>query len=229
MKPPKINTKKIQLDKTESSILTITVVATVITIFCLFSVKALIGQAAYQRRVINARHKSTQLLREDIKNANTLITQYNNVFLGSSPENIIGKAVEANNPNPVPPNGNNGQIVLDALPTAYDYPATLTSVSNILTNNGIGSQAISGTDQSTSVNSAPTSNPQPGKIDLTVNGNGSYGSIMNLIKDLERSIRPYDISQLTLNGNQATISATIKMTTYYQPAKNLSITSKEIK
>ncbi|HVO86107.1 MAG TPA: hypothetical protein VMT23_00025 [Candidatus Binatia bacterium] len=231
---PKLNTKALQINKQQSSMMIIVAVATVITVFSLISAKTLLGQAAYQRRVINARHSSAQQLNDDIKNANTLVTQYNNVFIGTSDQNIIGhinhstEVVNGQTIVTAPPDGDNGRIVTDALPTLYNFPALLTSVSKILSDDSIGSPSIGGTDQSTTADNSPSDKPAPIKIDLTISGSGTYSGSEKLIKDLERSIRPFDVTHLTLTGNESNLTVDLNVSTYYQPAKTVNITSKEI-
>lgn len=225
---PNLKSKSIKMDKAQSTILGIVVGAIIVTVFCLTSVKVLVGQALYQQRVINARNASVKQLNEDISDAGKLSTQYNSVFLGSDGENIIGgKSVSSDGA--VPPDGDNGKIVLDALPTTYDFPALLTSLSKVMSADGIGSQSIGGTDQATSVDSSPTYNPQPAAINLTVSGSTTYNGSKQLLNDLERSIRPFDVTHLTLSGNESNLTISMDLTTYYQPAKTLSIPSKEIK
>ncbi|MDB5161275.1 MAG: hypothetical protein JWO96_655 [Candidatus Saccharibacteria bacterium] len=224
----KFSSKALKLSKDQSALMGTVAAATVISVFSLVSIKALAGQVIYQGKVISARHNSAKQMKANISNANTLVTQYNSVFLGSSPDNIIGGKNDSST-SAVPPNGNNGRIVLDALPTVYDFPALLTSMSKVLTNNGIGSQSIGGSDQSSTVKSDPTGNPQPANIDLTVSGTGTYKDTARLIKDMERSIRPFDITHLAINGNESSLTIDLNLTTYYQPAKTLSITSKEIR
>lgn len=231
----KLDTKALQIDKAQSKIIGVIVISTIITIFCLVSTKALIGQAMYQRRVVNARHTSAQNLNNDVKNANTLVAQYKDVFIGKSSENVIGgrnknsETAGGSVVSTVPPDGDNGRIVLDALPTTYDFPALLTSISKLLSSDGISSPAIGGTDDASTVQSAPTGSPSPSKIDLTISGTGTYTTVEKLINDLQRSIRPMDISHLTLTGNESSLTVNLNLTTYYQQAKTLNITGKEIK
>ncbi len=225
---PSLNAKSFQMDKTQSTILGIIVAATVISVFCLTSAKVLLGQAFYQQRVIKARNDSVKQLNTDVTDAKTLSSQYNTVFLGTDPQNIIGGSATAGD-NATPPDGNNGKIVLDALPTTYDFPALLTSLSKILGADGVGAQSIGGSDQSTAVNSAPTYNPQSATINLTISGASTYSGAKKLLGDLERSIRPFNVTHLTLNGNESNLVISLNLTTYYQPAKTLSIPSKEIK
>jgi hypothetical protein len=220
-----ISTKSLQIDKNQSAILIAVIVATIICVFCLTSAKVLFSQAMYQRRVINARNSSAKQIEEDINNANALKNQYNSVFLGSDSENIIGGSVQGTQPH----DGDNGKIVLDALPTTYDFPALLTSVSNLLNADGVGTQSIGGSDQSSTFNSDPTYNPQVQKVNLTVSGATTYDNAKRLVTDLERSIRPFDVTHLTLTGNESNLTLALDLTTYFQPAKSLSIPSKEIK
>ena len=223
-----LNSKSLQLDKTQQSILGAVVGATIVTIFCLTSAKVLLGQALYQQRVINARNSSVKQLNDDIKGAGTLSSQYNSVFLGSDGENIIGGNSSASD-TAVPPDGDNGKVVLDALPTTYDFPALLTSMSKLLGNDGVGAQSIGGTDQAITIDSSPTYSPSPSPINLTVSGTSTYSGSKQLLTDLERSIRPFDVTHLSLSGNQSNMVVSMDLTTYYQPAKTLTIPSKEIK
>ncbi|MBI2589283.1 hypothetical protein HYW35_03750 [Candidatus Saccharibacteria bacterium] len=223
-----LSKKRLQIDKTQSRMLIVIALSTVVIVFCLVSAKALLARATYQNRVINARHAAIKQIEQNIKNANTLVTQYNDVFVGTNPTNIIGGKNDPS-PNALPPDGDNGRIVLDALPISYDFPALLTSVSKILANNSIGGPAIGGSDQSSAVNSDPSAHPSPAKIDLSISGGGSYQGAQTLIKDFERSIRPFDITKLSLSGSESSLAITIGLNTYFQPAKSLMITSKEIR
>jgi len=223
-----VNPKALQISKEQSTLMAIVATATVITVFCLMSSKALLGQAAYQRRVINARHQSANQLNSDIDNANNLANQYNNVFIGKDSQNIIG-GINDSKYNSFPPNGDNGNIVLDALPKVYDFPALLTSMSVLLSENSIGSPSIGGTDQSTTLSNSPSGKPTATPIDITVSGTGTYQASEQLVKTLESSIRPFDVTHLSLGGSGKSLSIDLDLTTYYQQAKTVNITSKEIK
>ncbi|HET7528799.1 MAG TPA: hypothetical protein VFJ84_01035 [Candidatus Saccharimonadales bacterium] len=229
MKKPNVNvsTKSLQIDKAQQKMLGIVMAATVVTIFCLTGSKVLVGKAMYQQRVISARNSSATQLSNDVADAKTLTTQYKDVFIGSDSVNIIGG--NANITSSSSQDGDNGKIVLDALPTTYDFPALLTSLSNMLGSDGVGVQSIGGTDQSTTITSDPTYNPQTQKIDLTISATSTYNGANRLLKDLERSIRPFDVTHVSLSGDQGNMVINLDLTTYYQPAKTLIIPSKEIK
>jgi hypothetical protein len=226
----KVNAKstRIKLDKAQSSMMITVAIATVLTVFCLMGSKTLLSQAAYQHRVIAARSASIKQVKSNIANANSLATHYNEVFEGNSPANIIGGR-NINSDQAQPPDGDNGTIVLHALPPSYDFPALLTSISKILSAHAFSDQSITGTDQSGDFKNDPVTNPAPTEIDLSVSGASTYDNAQQVIKDFERSIRPFDITKLSLSGNQGNMTVAFDLATYYQQAKTTALTSKEIK
>lgn len=224
----KISTKHLQIDKAQSTIVLVIAAATIVTVFCLVSSKALLSQAAYQRKVLSETNQTKDKLEANIKAADSLVDNYKNVFIGKSPSNIIGGR-NTDDPGAKPPDGTNNRIILDALPTSYDFPALVTSVAFILTNANMTNPNIAGTDQSSEISSAPLANPQPVPINISVSGSSSYANVQQLIKDFERSIRPFDVMSITLSGGESMMQVNMNMNTYFQPAKDLSVVEKEVK
>jgi hypothetical protein len=216
-----------QIQKAQTSLFIVVVVACMISIFCLTSAKVLLSQGAYQLHVLNARHQAVKQLNDNIKAANQLVDQYNNVFENSGPLNVIGGKNDSG-ANAVPPDGDNARIVLDALPTSYDFPALVSSLSKILNSDNVQNISIGGTDQSATADNAASAAPHPVNIDVPVSGSASYADLQKLINDLERSIRPYDITNLQLSGTNASMTFSLQMNTYYQPAKSLTVTNKVV-
>lgn len=215
-------------DKDKLNLAAIIIGAAVTSLFCLGGVKGLLSQAAYQSKVLKARSGALKQLNDDKAALSTLNSQYENVFQGKDPANIIGGR---NDPSPtaVPPNGDNTTIVLDALPVNYDFPALLASISKLMANNNIAGPSIGGSDQSGGSETPASSAPQPTPVPLTLGGTSSYGNIRNFIRDLERSIRPFDVTNLQLNGSGSTINFSLQVNTYYQGTKTLGITSQEVR
>jgi hypothetical protein len=212
-----------QVKDTQSGMYIIVGLATVVTIFCLFSAKSLLSQGAYQRDVINQRNKAVKQLNDNIKNADQLKSQFTNVFENTGPANMIGGKND-NSPNAVPPDGDNARIVLDALPSSYDFPALVTSLAKILTTDNIGNPSIGGSDSSTSISNKPSATPQTTSIDVPISGSTNYAGLQKLMADLMRSIRPYDITSLQVSGSEAQMNFNLKMNTYFQPPKSLDVT-----
>lgn len=221
----KIPSKHLQIEKANSRIMAVVAVASVVTIFSLMSAKTMVSQINHQRHVLSARSDAVKQLKKNNEVAANLET-YFDAFNSANP-NMIGGI--ANNASTGPADGDNARITLDALPSVYDYPALVTSLEKILKDEQLTGITITGTDQSDSLSSEPTAQPSPAKIEITISGTGNYASIQNVIKDLERSIRPFDMVVLELQGDEAKLQMTAKVITYYQPAKSLETGTKEVK
>jgi hypothetical protein len=194
----------------------------------LISTKALLSQGSYQRHVINERHKAIKQLKTNITNAHQLVDNYQNVFENSGPANVLGgKNVKSTTA--APPDGDNARIVLNALPSGYDFPALVSSLTKILGSDNIQSPSVGGSDQSDSATKDPAVSPQPISIDAPISGTTDYAGLQKLIHDLQRSTRPYNISSLQISGTNNSMSFNMQLTTYYQPPKSLDITQKVIK
>src|SRR3990167_9374292 len=150
-----LKTKKLQISQAQSSMLLIMAGAVVISVFSLVSTKRLWSQSVFQRHVVNARRDAAKQLSDYLTSANQLVTRYNTIFANEeNPTNVLGGR-NTNNSKVLPPDGNNARIVLDALPSNYDFPALVSSVSQILSNNLISSPSIGGSDQSSTINDEP--------------------------------------------------------------------------
>ncbi|MGH7241249.1 MAG: type 4a pilus biogenesis protein PilO, partial [Candidatus Saccharimonadales bacterium] len=127
--------------------------------------------------------------------------------------------------------GNNAKIVLDALPSNYDFPALTTSLEQLVTGtNGLKINSITGTDDevaqsANSTSSTPTAVPMP----FTLTVEGSYQAIQDFTSKLEHSIRPFQVQTSTISGDQSDLTLNITAQTFYQPAKKLTIGSKVVK
>lgn len=220
--------KRIQISQAQSRIMLIVSVATVVTVFCLVSANSLLSQASYQRRLVKAKEASVKQLQDNKTASLTLIDHYNTVFQNTSNvTNIIGGKFDAN-PSAVPPNQDNARIVLNALPTTYDFAGLITSVAGILSSNAISGPSITGTDESATAVTTASANPQEIEIKLTIGGQGAYSNVQKVIKDLERSIRPFNVKSLELSGSNSNMTFSAELSTYYQPAKTLETTKKKV-
>lgn len=118
--------------------------------------------------------------------------------------------------------------VLDALPSRYDFPALATSIEKLIQQNGLELESFIGQDDAVNAVNEQSS-PEPVDIPLTVSVTGSYIEIQDFIQQLEASIRPIQVQEITFSGNDGTMSSTIKMLTFYQPSESLDFTTVEVK
>lgn len=216
--------KRNLIAKSNATIVAVTSGACFIVVFCLVASASLFSQFMYQNRVIGANQTALRQLKANLQATDSLETSYN-AFL-STPTNIIG-----GNPNGTgPQDGSNTKIILDALPSRYDYPALATSLENILTNQSVQIQSITGNDDAVAqANNQSSVNPSPQPMPFQVVVGGNYTSIQNVVSAFERSVRPIQIQTMELSGDQSQLTLTISAQTYWQPAKNLSISTKVIK
>lgn len=229
----KTSVKHLLIDKANSTMFAVVAVSSLVVVFSLLSAKALLSQSNFQHKVLKAKNTVVSQLKDDISSADKLKSQYD-IFESGNPNIIGGQGGSANLSNPGSSDGDNARIVLDALPSQYDFPALTSSLEKIVTNDNIGVQGIGGSDtsaQAVTGSSTGTSSQtsQSQTMPFTLSAQTSYNNGLTLIKDLERSIRPFDITSLSLQGNPNTMSISIQANTYYQPGVSLQIGSKALR
>jgi hypothetical protein len=216
--------KHLKINKNQSSMMIVIAATVVITIFGLFAFKALVVKGLYQRRVLNARRHVVDQLKANYDSAQTLVGQYK-VFDTADPNVLGGTRDGGDNLD-----GDNPRIVLDALPSNYDAPALATSLEKILTGRTIVINNMSVTDDPATFNDKPQVNPVAQIVPISFDGTTSFKGAQLLLQDFERSIRPFDISVLSISGTDSQLSLTANMTTNFQPAKSLNLTpTQEVK
>lgn len=217
-------TKQGLIDKANTRIVVSVGVAAFILVFSLVATKTLVSQAAYQNRIISKKQAAVKQLKSDIAATTQLKTAYE--AFSSTPQNVLGGNPSGSGPQ----DGNNVKIVLDALPSTYDFPGLATSLATLLNDQNVVIHSITGTDdqvaQSTNQASAT---PVPVPIPFTVGTSGTYAGAQSVISAFQRSIRPIQIQTLDLAGSGDELTLTVSAQTYYQPAKSLTINKVVVK
>jgi hypothetical protein len=217
-------TKRSLINKANSTIVVATSLAAFAVVFVLVAGKSLAGQAAYQNKIINAKKQALQTLRADLEARDSLVDAYKSFVDGQV--NVLGGKAQGSGDR----DGDNAKLVLDALPSKYDFPALTTSLEKIILAQNLGIKSISGTDEEIDQSANQTSpTPEPVPMPFQLQVNGSYTSIQGLVGVLQRSIRPFQISTIELSGDESEMTATIGAQTFYQPEKSLDITSKVVR
>lgn len=124
--------------------------------------------------------------------------------------------------------GDNAKIVLDALPSKYDFPALASSLEKVLSSGDYTINNITGVDDEVNQQTNET-DTAPVEIPFQVGASGSYASIQKLVDSLERSIRPFSVTKITFSGDDGELQAQVDAKTFYLPEKTLKITTKEVK
>lgn len=201
--------KHVLVDKANTTVIISAAVAAALVVFSLFASMALIKKIGYQNDVISLRKAANEQLITNLDSTKQLVNSYE--AFENTPESIIGTADK------------NSKIVLDALPSKYDFPALATSLDGIITGAGLTVESITGTDEE--ISAAQTSvNPVPVTIPFEFSAKGGYDGVQKLITDLQRSIRPFKITTFDLSvDDSGVITVTVIGESAYQPAKELGI------
>ncbi|HVS58323.1 MAG TPA: type 4a pilus biogenesis protein PilO [Candidatus Saccharimonadales bacterium] len=221
----RFSAKRVAINKANAQIVTIVAVASVLTIFSLVAAKTLWAEQGFQSRLISAKEKARDQLNSNSKAVDSLMAAYKD--FESQTTNIIGGSSSGTGSQ----DGDNATIVLDALPSQYDFPALTSSIQKIADSLNLKISDFSGTDeevaqQGTQASDSPQAVAMP--FSFTIQG-ANYGSVKSLIKMLEQSIRPIQIQNLTIKGTEQQMEVTIQAQTYYQPGKIMSIKTETIK
>jgi hypothetical protein len=211
-------TKRTLITKANSTMVLATGAAAFVVVFSLVASKTLISQASYQNRVISAKKEALSTLESDLAARDSLVASYKGFV--NTPENVLGGNPEGSGDK----DGDNAKIILDALPSQYDFPAMVTSLEKLIEGQGLTIMAISGTDEeiTQSVNQT-NAEPQPVAMPFQIQVGGSYDSIQDLVDVFKRSIRPFQIQKIEISGDEGSMTATIDAKTFYQPEKSLNI------
>lgn len=232
------STKRLLIDRANSTIVIVVAVAAAVTMFSLVSSRALLSKRSYQSRVISTQEQARDQLEANIEAVDILAVSYGEFV--DRPENIIG----GNSRGDGERDGDNAKIILDALPSRYDFPALAASLEKILLDRNYQINAITGTDQppgqdtDTEVSAdvpvdegmdTDHATPLPASavpMPFELTAEGSYTAMIDLLNVFQRSIRPLAVKQLTLaagRGEGAQVQLTINGESYFQPEKTLEI------
>jgi Tfp pilus assembly protein PilO len=219
-----LSSKRALIDKANSRVVIVVGAAAFLAIFSLVATKTFISQYNYQKRVIHEKRTAYNQLKADVAAVDTLKKSYD-AFTQTAQNAIGGNPLGTGQQD-----GSNTKIVLDALPSSYDFPALTTSLESMLASQSVQITNITGTDDeiNQAANVAQTS-PQAIPVPFDVSIAGNYDQVKGVINVFERSIRPMQFTKLEISGTQDKLNLSISAQTYYQPAKSLNITTKVVK
>lgn len=219
MAQTQITGKRLQINKANSSMVIAVGIAAFLVTFSAIASRTLLGQRSYQARVIAKKEIARNTLNQNVENVDKLAVAYQS-FVETS-DNILGGNPKGNSEK----DGDNAKIVLDALPSKYDFPALTTSLEKMITSNNFNLIGVTGTDDEVN-QAANASNPNPTPVEMPYEVSvkvNSYASLQNLFGLFERSIRPFKTQQLVMSSDGGSIEVVATGVSYYQPAKSLEI------
>jgi hypothetical protein len=227
-----MSTKQIQINKANSSIVLVVGIAAFLTVFSVVASKSLLARRSYQAKVIGLQEQARDQLGANIQAVDQLKVSYQS-FVGR-PENIIAGNSQGSGER----DGDNAKIVLDALPSVYDFPALTSSLEKIMDDRGYAITNISGTDNEagqstsstgsqTSKSSTAASQPVGSSVDMPfeIGARASYASATELLEVFRNSIRPFYVQRVIMTATEKdTVELRVIGKTFYQPETTLKIT-----
>lgn len=221
-----LSSKRVQLSKANMYIVAIVSAACFVSIFSLTASKMLFSQMSYQSKVIDKKEVAKKQLQDNVKARDQLVSAYKLFAKSTTGSNIIGGSLSGQSDR----DGDNARIVLDALPSKYDYPALTTSLEKLMSSSNLAINSIAGTDdEAAQAGGEASANPQPVDMPFTVSFDATYTDTEKFFGLLQRSIRPIKVQQITVTGSDNRLSTSITAKTYYQPEKALIIQSEAVK
>lgn len=215
-----LSLKRLQISKANTTMVAAIGGAAFVVVFSLVASNALWNKRNFQAKLIAEKEVAVAQLEENLNTVDELSVAYQ-AFV-DTPENVIGGNSEGSGDK----DGDNAKIVLDALPSKYDFPALATSLEKILKPNEV--TAIGGEDQEVAqINEQPDASPV--EIPFDISASGDLSSIKSVLETFQRSIRPINVISMSLSGSNANLELTIDAKTYYQPEKPFSVQKKVIR
>ncbi len=221
---PQFSTKKLAIDKAYATIILAIGIATFLAVFSLVASKALYSQMRYQSKVSSQKEKALHTLKDNLAASDQLVTSYE--AFSNETTNVLG----GNPQGDADKDGDNPRIILDALPSKYDFPALTTSIEKLLKDHDYSITSITGNDDEVSQSAKGTSEePKPVEMPFSVEVATGDQRVKELMQLFERSIRPMQIHQLALTSQGGQLKVTITAKTFFQPEKNLNVKSEVVK
>ena len=218
--------KRQQITNANKLIFLWVIIAAVALSICGVGIQFLFRQAAFNQKIINAKATTQTTLAHNIDNAKELKKKVDNLLADT---NLA--SVRAN------PGDSTLKVVLDALPTKEDQSAFASSLQQVvLPKSGVSLTELSTIGQigelpATDIAEVDASGVAPTSKSLGFNlgATGNYEQIKNMLHDLERTIRPVNVTELNLEGTDSTLRITVAGVTYYLPERTVELGKKEIK
>lgn len=222
MAKQQISLKQLAINKDNTAIIIAVALASFIIVFSLIASHALLKQRSYQAKVIGKKKTALKQLKTNAGEVDKLKTAYQ-AFAGTD-QNILGGSSTGTGDK----DGENPRLILDALPSKYDYPALATSLEKVFKPYSL--ESITGTDDEVAQASAAASGtPQPVEMPFAITVNTSAQASKEALRLFEKSIRPFQIDKVSITGSSNQLKINVNGKTYFQPQKKFEVRLEKVK
>jgi len=209
--PFKINSvNEAKIESFKKHIMISVIVAAVAISISLVVMKFLFDLWGYNARVQSAQRESLTTLEENIEIYDNLVPWYQGLTQADG--------------TPADPDP---EIVNNALPEQYDFPALASSIEKLADSSGVNLLSLQGVDEEGSA-PGPSHQPEPYEIRFSAEVGGSYEDIQVFMSTLDLSIRPFQVKEIELTGSDDDLTADILLVTFFQPEQNLNFPERTV-
>lgn len=181
----------------------------------------LVQKIVFGEKVLSQKERTSTILE---KNLNAIRGLKDNIAVLNTNENLASVRLNDTDP-PL-------QSVLDALPASSNATALGSSLQKKLLAGvpgvaieSINIEPVTGADVQSDTNS-----PSNIKFSFSVSiANTAYSGLQELLQRIEKSIRPFNITNLTVEGQSSKVTMMAEGVSYYQPAQSLELRDKVVK
>lgn len=202
--------KHVQINKASTQTFIVVAVAAVVVSMSLVLLNILWGNAKFNSKVHGRQEQARDQLIDNIAAVGPLQESFERLEIGA--DLIQGQ----------PEDKKNSEVILDALPSRFDFPELAVSIDNLARQSSVTLTSFRGTDLGESaLTSSPS--PFPEQIPFIMDIEGSYQDITVFLSNLENSIRPIKVQSIEMSGIDSKLSISVTAETSYQPAFDLTI------
>lgn len=166
--------------------------------------RTLIGDVLFTNKVISKKNLAKDTLEQNLAEVEPLRENYNR---------LIEDGITVAN-------------VLTALPISSDYSGNAAQIEAMASLAGVqltavtagGGVAIPATPEAAEITPTPSQQPTPQEFSFRITATGSFKSIQNFLKNIETSLRPFKVTQISISGSEPALSLEMGMATFYQAA-----------
>lgn len=195
-------------------------IASVVLSFAIIGGQFLVSKAIYNNKVLTEKKLTRSTLEKNIKAADKLKKE-----VAVLSDNQALRSARVND------DETTLQVIIDALPTKEDALALGSSLQLVILPKAgviVESLTVGDTLAAVTEEEASTASAAATPITFTAIFTGNAQQIKAALLAIEKTIRPISIDNLTVEGADSNLKATISATTYYQQPKTLDMQSRVV-
>lgn len=218
--------KREQITSANKTVFLWTMIASAAISLCLVVGYFLVKEALFNHEVYKAKIETLSTLDANIENAAELEKNVKNLIANGDLAKVKAKDSDSNY-----------KVVLDALPVTNDSTVLGSSLlQEILPKSGVRVDTLTTIsddgepiiDEETGEVAGSGDGSEVSTIPFNITVRGDYSQIQNMLEDLELSIRPMNITKITVQGSDKSLQAVVSGQSYYSSSKSVQLGTQKV-